>query len=297
MEPEVLEKYKKAGRICAEIRQEVLKAVKPGMKILELGEMIEDSIRKKGGQPAFPVNISINDITAHYTPARNDEREIQAGELVKIDIGAHVDGYIGDMAFTYCSDKNPLVEGARKLLDAAIAVIRPGVTVGEIGTAIEGKTRELGIGVITNLTGHTLDKYQFHGPPAILNTANNIPHRFKEGDVVAIEPFAVESNGTVKESGTTEIYQYVMDRPIRLTEARQILAMARDEWHGLPFAKRWLYKKISPVKVALAIRQLEQAGSIQPYSVLKEVQGRPVAQAEHTIIVQEKPVITTKLSE
>ena len=158
MEPEVLEKYKKAGRICWEIKQEVLKMSRPGMKILELGEFIEDSIRKKGGQPAFPVNISINDITAHYTPSWNDERELQPGELVKIDIGAHVDGYIGDMAFTWCTEKNPLVDGAQKLLDAAIAVIRPGVTVGEIGTAIEEKTKELGIGVITNLTGHTLSK-------------------------------------------------------------------------------------------------------------------------------------------
>ena len=297
MEPEVLEKYRKAGRICAEVKQEVLKRIKPGMKILELAEFIEDSIRKKGGQPAFPVNISINEVTAHYTPSWNDTREIQAGELVKIDIGVHVEGYIGDMAFTYCSEPHKLVSGGEKVLEAAIKIIRPGVTIGEIGTTIENKAKELGIGVITNLTGHTLDKYQFHGPPGILNVANELPHKFKEGDVIALEPFTVESNGAVKESGTTEIYQYVMDRPVRLTAARQILALARDDWHGLPFAKRWLYKKISPIKVSLALRQLEQVGAIQPYSVLKEVENKPVAQAEHTIIVQEKPIITTRLVE
>jgi methionyl aminopeptidase len=295
MEPEMLEKYKQAGKICAEIRAEVLKMIKPGVKLLELADFIEGQIATKGAGTAFPVNISLNDHAAHDTPDWNDVRVIEAGDLVKIDIGTHVDGYIGDMAFTWCSEKHPLIEANQKILQAAIDICKPGVTVGDIGTAIEDKTKELGIGIITNLTGHCLKQYDFHAQPSIPNVRNENDHAFEDGDVVAIEPFAVERNGIVKESGTKVIYQHMMDRPVRLTESRRILAMARDDWHGFPFAKRWLYKKISPVKVNLALRQLEQVMAIQPYPVLKESTGQKVSQAEHTIVIGEKPLVTTKL--
>ena len=297
MEPEVLEKYRKAGKICADVKKEILKKIKPGMPILELAEYIEKGVSEKGGQPAFPVNISINEVAAHYTPTLNDETKIQAGDLVKIDIGVHVDGYIGDMAFTYCSEPSPLVEGSEKVLEKVIGIIKPGVTLAEIGNTVEKTVSELKLGVIVNLTGHTLQRFVFHGQPNIPNVSNNLNYSFKEGDVIAIEPFITESNGFVKESGTTEIYRYLMDRPVRLTEARKILAMARDEWHSLPFAKRWLYKKFSPVKVSLAIRQLEMVGAIETYPVLKEVENKKIAQAEHTIIVDKEPVVTTRPKE
>jgi len=225
MEKEILEKYMKAGRICAEIKQETLSRAKPGMKLLELAEMIDKSILEKGGKPAFPVNISVNEVAAHYTPSRNDERSIQPADLVKIDVGVHVDGYIGDMAFTYCSEKNTLADCARKCLRNAIKVVRPGVTVSEISSAIQEIVNQEGLGIITNLTGHTLAQYKFHGEPSIPNVLNDSDYSFKEGDVIALEPFTARTNGFVKESGVTEIYRYLFSRPVRLTEARNILAM------------------------------------------------------------------------
>jgi methionyl aminopeptidase len=297
MDKEVLEKYRKAGAINAEVRKEVKKILKPGLKILDLANKIEDLIEKKGGKPAFPVNISINEIAAHYTPSFNDAREIEEGDLVKIDIGVHVDGYIGDMAFTYCSQPSHLIKASEKVLKNAIKIIKPGVSIAEIGTRIEETAKAQGVGVIVNLTGHTLDKYIFHGPPSILNVKNSVEHKFKEGDVIALEPFITESNGHVKNSGTVEIFRYMMDKPVRLTEARNILAMARDEYKSLPFAKRWLYKKFSPIKVSLALRQLGMVEALEEYPVLKEIDNKPIAQSEHTIIVQDKPIVTTRLSE
>jgi len=295
MDKEVLEKYKRAGSICAESRKLAERMFRPGLSLLELADAIEANIRELGGEPAFPVNISINELTAHYTPSAQDQRSVEAGDLVKIDVGAHVDGYIGDMAFTLCSEpNNPLVKGAEKCLEAGIKAVEPGVTVAEISHVISDTAENAGLGVIVNLTGHTLDKYVFHGSPSIPNIKNNSTHQFKEGDVIALEPFVTDKNSIVKESGPTEIYSYAQDRPVRLAEAREILAIARDEYHKLPFAKRWLLKKFSPIKVALALRQLEQAYAIQPYPTLREADGRPVAQAEHTIIVAKKPVVTTR---
>ncbi len=296
MEKEILEKYLKAGRICAEIKDELSGILKPGAGLLKIAEAIDRKIQEKGGKPAFPVNISVNEIVAHYTPSANDSRTISPGDLVKIDIGVHVDGYIGDTAFTYCSEPSSLIECSEKCIDAALEVIKPGVAVSRISKAIEDTAKNAGLGLIVNLTGHTLERYVFHGSPSIPNVSNASTHKFKEGDVIALEPFVTQSNGFVKDSGTVEIYRFLRERPVRLPEARRILALARDEYSELPFAKRWLYKHFSPVKVSLALRQLEAAGAIESYPVLKEIEGKKVAQAEHTIIVMDEPVVTTRIA-
>jgi methionyl aminopeptidase len=250
MDKAILEKYLKAGGICAEIRKEIQKKLSPGVKILDIAEEIEKKISDKGGSPAFPVNISINELAAHYTPTFNDTTEIKEGDLVKIDIGVHVDGYIGDMAFTYCSESNPLIKANEKILRDAEKALRPGISVAEIGEKIDASAKEQGVGLIVNLTGHTLDKYIFHGSPSIPNIPNNSTHTFNAGDVIALEPFVVESNSHIKESYPTEIYRYIQDRPVRLMEARKILALARDDWKSLPFCKRWLARRFSPVKAS-----------------------------------------------
>ncbi|MFH1978706.1 MAG: type II methionyl aminopeptidase [Candidatus Aenigmatarchaeota archaeon] len=295
MDQEIIEKYKIAGKIGAEIKRDVLKMIKPGMRILDLANFVENSIFEKDAKPAFPVNISINEIAAHYTPSYTDEKIIEPGDLVKIDIGTHVDGYIGDMAFTYCSEKNPLIEAVEKTLDSAISIVKPGVTISEIGEKIESTAKSLGYGVIVNLTGHTIDRYVFHGHPSIPNIANDSDYELKDGEVIAIEPFVTTGNGHVKESNVVEIYRFLQQKSVRLPEARKILEIAEKEYEKFPFAKRWLQKKFSPIKVSMALRQLEHVGAIESYPVLRENSNKKIAQAEHTIIVLDKPIITTKL--
>ncbi len=297
MDEGILEKYRKAGRIAAEARDRALRACRPGARLLDIAEAAEGHIEKKGANAAFPVNISVNEVAAHYTPTHNDEKTIEESDLVKIDVGAHVDGYIGDTAVTWCSGRNELVKGVEKVLSEAISILKPGVTVGEIGTVIEESAKQQGMGLILNLTGHTLDRYVFHGPPAILNTSNDSHHEFKEGDVVAIEPFTCPDNGNVKEGGVKEIFRFLQRRPVRSPEARRILDMAENEYSSLPFAKRWLYREISPVKVAMALRQLEAVTALEPYAVLREASGMPIAQAEHTIVMADKPIVTTRIGE
>ena len=292
---EEIETYKKAGRIAAEVKEEVKRILKPGVKILTVAEFIEKKIKEKGASCAFPPNISINEIAAHYTPRFNDDITIKPGDLVKIDIGVHIDGYIGDLAFTYCSEKNDLVKVSETVLSEVIKIIRPGVTVSEIGETIEETARENGFGVIVNLTGHTIDRYVFHGEPSIPNVRNNINYAFNEGDIIAIEPFITEGNGHVRESGSPEIFRFLQRKPVRSKEARQIITLVEEKYKSLPFAKRWLHEKFSPVKLSLALKQLEEVGAIESYPPLKEIENKKIAQAEHTIIVSEKPIVTTKI--
>ena len=292
---DIVEKYKKAGEIAGTIRKEVLNFVRPGMNLLEIAEFVESRIEKYGGKAAFPVNISVNEIAAHYTPSIGEQKVVQEGDLVKIDIGVHVDGYIGDLACTYCSEKNRLVDVSKKVMEDVIKILKPGVTVAEIGEFIENSAKGPGCGVITNLTGHGVDKYKFHMAPSIPNVANNDMYELQEGDVIAIEPFIAESNGYVKDTEIIEIYRFLQERPVRLPEARKILELAKNEFNQLPFAKRWLAQYFSPLKITMALRQLEQSGALETHPVLREASGKTIAQTEETIIIAPKPVVTTRI--
>jgi len=294
MDQETLKKYKKSGEISSQIRKEVLERVKPGMRILELAEFIEKRIIELGGRPAFPVNIGINDFTAHYTPAFNDGKVINQGDLVKIDHGVHVDGWVADTAYTYCSEKSELVKAVESALASGIKAVRPGVRISEVSQAINESVESSGFGVIVNLTGHGLDEYVIHGPPTIPNVRHDSSEILKEGQAVALEPFVCETNGYVKESEPVEIFSFLQPRPARLPEARKILELAGNEYSGLPFCKRWLVRKgFSPFKTSFALKQLEVADSVKSYPLLRERSGQKVAQAEHTVIVMDKPVVTT----
>ena len=101
---EDLQKYKRAGKIAREIRTEIKKTVKEGMPIIDICEKVEGMTREKGGRPAFPCNVSINEIAAHYTSPPKDKRTIPDKGVVKVDIGVHIDGYIADTATTICLD-------------------------------------------------------------------------------------------------------------------------------------------------------------------------------------------------
>ena len=295
MEQEVYDNYVKAGKVIARVEAEARKKLKPGAKILDIAESIETGIMDGGAQPAFPVNISINEVAAHQTPTHDDTRVIGEGDLVKIDIGAHVDGYIADRAFTYCSEENPLIKSVEKALDRAIKIIKSGLRISEIGTMIEKSVKDDGLGLIVNLTGHGLGRYKFHGDYSIPMIKNDNSQVLREGEVIALEPFVLEAAGHVKEAeSSVEIFRYLQDRPVRLLEARVILGMAREEYGSLPFAKRWLVKRFPPVKVSLALKQLQAVNAIEKYAPLREIMNRPIAQAEHTIIVAREPVVTTQ---
>jgi methionyl aminopeptidase len=287
-------KYMQAGAIAAGIRTDMLKSMRVGDNLLSIAGKIEAAVAKAGAKPAFPVNISINEAAAHYTPPAGEQRTIGKGDLVKVDIGAHIDGYLADLAFTWCSEKSPLIKAAQDALAAGISVIRPGATVSEISAAIYGSIEKSGFAPVVNLSGHGIGRYDFHGKVSIPNVPNDNSYAFKEGEVLALEPFVAQSAVHVDESGPAEIYQFVQRRPVRMPEARRVMDLAEKDFASFPFAKRWLSGKVPPLRLNMALIELERCGAIRSYPVLKDMQGRKIAQAEDTIIVAEKPIVTTR---
>ncbi|EKQ51357.1 MAG: methionine aminopeptidase, type II [Methanobacterium sp. Maddingley MBC34] len=299
----MIDMYQKAGKIVKDVRELAVSEVHEGMKVLSLVNLIESEIKKKGGLPAFPCNISINEVTAHYTSPPGDDNILKEGDLVKIDLGAHVDGFIADSAITvmigsedgpyksgdkvYTTEKQmEMIETANHALEVAISNIRAGVELGKIGGAVEEYVKSQGYLPVANLTGHSMDQWILHSGLSIPNIKEKNHHRIEEGDVLAIEPFVTDGIGVVGDMKDTFIFRFLRDRPLRLAPARKLLEVIKSKYANLPFAQRWLNDEPGIRQLNPAMRQLISSRAIYPYHVLREKSGARVAQAEHTVIVE-----------
>ena len=280
---EQYEKCREAGEILAEVRDDAAEMVEVGASHLEVAEWAENRIRELGGQPAFPVNISIDEEAAHATPSIDDDSTF-GEELVNLDIGVHVDGWLADTAVTVdLSGHDELTEASEEALDAAIELVEPGVETGEIGATVEEVIDGYGFNPVVNLTGHGLGHWEQHTTPNIPNREVSQSTTLEAGDVVAIEPFATDGSGKVSEGSDEEIFALDSEGSVRDRTARQALNQVVEEFKTLPFATRWL--EVSRPKMAL--RRLKQQGIVHGYPVLKEDDGYYVSQKEQTIIVTE----------
>ncbi len=171
--PEVVEKYKLAGKIAREAREYGAGLVREGASLLEAVNTIEALIISRGARPAFPVNIAINDVAAHFTP-RHDETGLRfaRGDVVKLDVGVHVDGYIGDTATTIevgAGAWSDMKKAAEEALAAALELLRPGADLALVGQAIETTIAARGFKPIENLTGHSLERNVLHAGISVPN--------------------------------------------------------------------------------------------------------------------------------
>ncbi len=287
MEKEELENYEKAFKISEQAVGYVKKIDLTNRKILEIAEEIENVIKTLDGKPAWPVNILINEIAAHYTPDINDTIVLKEGDLVKIDIGVQVNGYICDKAFSLCVGQNthPLIEASEKGLGEALKLIKPGTKIFEISEVVENTVNSFGFNTIRNLCGHAVERYNQHAHPSIPNGKNTIKEELQADQVIAMEVFATNGSGWVKESTPVLIFKYKEDRPVRLWEARQILDKAKIQFETLPFTRRWI-KDISTLKFDMAMRQLVEADAVYEYPPLKEESNGLVAVTEETVIIK-----------
>jgi len=283
IESEQYEKHREAGEILSTVRDEAVERIEVGGSHLELAEWAEERIRELGGEPAFPLNISIDEEAAHATPGIDDD-DTFGEEMINIDIGVHVDGWLADSAVTVDLSGNPdLVDASAQALQAAVDTVEPGIETGHLGAVIERVIEGYGYNPVVNLTGHGLGHWEQHVPPNIPNRKVSQGVELSVGDVVAIEPFATDGGGKVKEGSAEEIYALETEGSIRDRQARQALEQITEEFRTLPFATRWLDTR----RAEMALRRLKQRDIVHGYPVLKEREGNLVSQKEHTVIVTE----------
>src|SRR3989338_1941692 len=291
MTNEELDNFIEAGKIAGRIREESKSLIMVDEPLLDIAETIEKMIYDEGVQPAFPVNISINDNAAHYTPEFECALTLGENDVVKIDLGVAIEGAISDTAYTIdLSGKNEnLVKASSEALDAALLAIKPGVGVGEIGGIIEDKIKSYGFKPISNLTGKMIKSNDLHAGVSVPNVrGTGDSYTFKVGDIFAIEPFATNGRGQVEDSEQVEIFSIHSAQPIRMRQSRQILQHVIEKYGVLPFAERWVRREFkSKLLVSAALKEMLEAGVLRGYPVLKEQAGSLVAQFEHTILIEE----------
>lgn len=289
-----LKNYVEAARVAASVRETALDLIKPGVTLLSVAEALEEEIIAAKAKPAFPINISINEAAAHYTPKTGDEKVFGEKDLVKVDVGVHSNGFINDSAFSIdlSGERVKLVEASERALENALSVMRAGKNVRDVGAEIQKTIEGYGFKPVENLCGHALDAFTIHAGVEIPNVPRG-NYVLEEGDVFAVEPFATTGAGRVEEGGVCEIFSVVNSKNVRLPQSRKLLKLVLDDCSTLPFAKRWLAKKMSLPSVELALNDLMRQDIVRSYPILVEVNaalGAVVSQAEATVLVEKDSV-------
>lgn len=284
-----LECYRKAGRIVGQVRRKVPGLVQEGNKLIDICEKVEDMIAQLGGKPAFPCNVDINEVAAHYTSPLGDTSRVPKASIVKVDFGVHIDGFIADSAVTVSNDPVHLamVSTATEALRKALEIVRPGVRTSDVGALIQQTIERRGFKPIWNLTGHVIDRYTVHTGESIPNVGRMTGGKFKEGQICALEPFVTSSSakGEVKDADETHIFRFLKRKGASTPEGKRLITYLEEKFRTLPFAKRWLAESDFSLGQASAFEELLENRCVVGYPVLTESSGELVAQAEHTILV------------
>ena len=271
------------------MREEVPSIAKPGVPALRICEELEQKIRDHGGKPAFPVNVGINEVAAHYTSPPGDTLKIPDRCLAKIDFGVQIDGYLTDTSVTVCFEPRlePLVQAADEALQNAIRAFRPGVKLSEVGRVVESTVKKFGLRPIGNLTGHKIERFAIHAGKSVPNVPMMNGTKIEEGEIYAIEPFTTLSQaaGMVKNGSSAYIYRFVKPKGAESEDAKKILGYIQSNFSTLPFASRWLDKTFDREITKKALYELIRSRCLSAYPVLIEETANPVAQSEHTVLV------------
>jgi methionyl aminopeptidase len=286
---ENLQKQKRACEIARDVRKEIRRTVREGMPIIDICEKVEALTKEKGGKPAFPCNVSVNEIAAHYTSPPKDEQIIPERSIVKVDIGVHVDGFIADTAASVCfhPEYMDMVNTAEEALQRAVEILRPGLSITRFGSAIEKIIKIRGFKPVSNLTGHLIRRYIIHAGKSLPNVFSLSTSRVKEGEVYGVEPFVTVANaaGRIDNLKEAYIFRYQKHKSLKNPFAKKILKYIKQNFKTLPFTERWLNKFATSSLYKNAFSELLSSKSLISYPVFIEASRNPVAQAEHTVMI------------
>ena len=294
-----LEDYLKAGNIAGEVRENVRKTDWIGSTLAEICDYVESEIIKRGAKCAFPVNTSMNEIAAHYTAEPNDPKTVSDTDLVKIDLGVQINGYIADTAVTvnYDPQYDQMVQTAEDALQNAMSMIKAGVKSKDVGRTIQKTIQDMGFKPIANLSGHSLDQYTIHAGKTVPNMWTIGSFSFSENEAYACEPFVTTKNalGFVRNGKIKNIFALVSRKKTKDEEADRLTDYIWNNFNMLPFALRWLLKEWEEKEARRLLEILVKKKVVHAYAILVEANGKTVAQAEHTFIPTQSGVTITTM--
>ncbi len=300
LDEESKEFFIEAGQIAGRALNYGCKIMKVGMSIRAVLDKVEEKIIELGGGIAFPAQASFNNFAAHQCFTEDEDVIIKETDVIKLDVGAEFNGFIGDTARTVYFGNDPeiikLVESSKKALENAIKLLKPGVTIGEIGKTIQETINSFGFNSIKNLSGHGLGVYEIHDAPTIHNFDSGSEEILEENEMIAIEPFATTGAGFVSNQGEATLFNKEQNKGTRNPFAREALKFI-DSLEGVPFSTTQLERKIGKAKTRIALNELKNLEILQEHAPLKERSNGIVSQHEHSFLIGEKTIITTMVDD
>ena len=289
-----LEKLRKAGKIAAQALQLGMDMVDDDVKLYDVAQEVEGYIRSHGAKLAFPCNLGINEIAAHYTPSPKDKLRFETGDVVKVDVGAHIDGYVGDTAGTVevrTKNHTSLIESSKHARDVVMEFVGDGCPINEIGKAVDASIRNDGFLPISNLCGHQIEQYKLHAGLSIPNIDDGNTDEVEKGMILAIEPFATNGGGMMKTGKPGNVYRIIRERPIEDPALKDFYEFLKEEVSTFPFSDRWF----DDPKASFKVNKLLRHGIVSSYPQFIEIKKGCVSQWEHTVYVNGKRAEITTL--
>ncbi|KYR00174.1 methionine aminopeptidase 2 [Tieghemostelium lacteum] len=304
MNSTIYQDVRRAAECHRQVRKYMQGIVKPGMGLTELVETLERTNKQlveanglKAGI-AFPTGVSVNNIAAHWNPNSGDKTVLKEDDVLKIDFGTHVNGYIIDCAFTMTFNPkyDQLLAAVKDATNTGIREAGIDVRLGDIGAAIQeamesyeielnGKTYP--IKSVRNLNGHTIAPYLIHAGKTVPIVKGGDQTKMEEGEFYAIETFGSTGRGVVQEDLECSHYMKVPNAQatIRLPKSRQLFNFINKNYDTLCFCRRWL-DQAGEDKHILSLKNLCDIGLISPHPPLVDMKGSYVAQYEHTLLLR-----------
>ena len=296
---------RRAAEVHRTVRRYAQSIIKPGIRLIDMCEQIEDMNRKLieanglHAGIAFPTGCSLNYVAAHYTPNAGDFTVLQYDDVMKVDFGCQIGGRIVDCAWTVAFNPiyDPLLQAVKDATNTGLREAGIDARLCDVGAAIQEamEAYEVEIGgtvypvkSIRNLHGHSINPYQIHGGKSVPIIDNGDQTRMEEGEFYAIETFGSTGRGKVNDD--LEVSHYMKNFepsfvPIRTQRAKQLLTTINNNFGTLAFCRRFL-DRLGEDRYLMALKNLCDIGIVTPYPPLCDVKGCYTAQYEHTMILR-----------
>lgn len=306
--PDVVTKYKLAAEIANKALQTVIADCKPGVKVVDLCEKGDSLIRELTGNVyknakkkiekgvAFPTCASVNNVVCHFSPLASDETTVSENDIVKIDLGCHIDGFVAVVAHTHVVQEGPItgraadvVAAANTAAEVALRLIRPGKKNKEVTEALQKVAAAYDCKVAEGVLSHQMKQFVIDGNKVILSLTNPETRvddaEFEENEVYAVDIVMSTGEGKPKllDEKQTTIYKRAVDKNyhLKIKASRFIFSEINQKFPLMPFTARALEEK----RARLGLVECVNHELLQPYPVLHEKPGDYVAHIKFTVLL------------
>lgn len=309
----VVTKYKMGGDIANQALRLVVEAAKPGASVLSLCEKGDLYIMAETGKVfkkekemkkgiAFPTSVSVNNCVCHFSPLKSDpDHTLKDGDLVKIDLGVHVDGFIANVAHSFvvgASKENPItgrkadvVKAAHLCAEAALRLVKPGNQNTQVTEAWNKIAQSFKCSPIEGMLSHQLKQHIIDGEKTIIQNPTDQQRKdhekaeFEVHEVYAVDVLISTGEGKARDGGLrTTIYKRDPSKQygLKMKTSRTFFSEVERRFDAMPFTLRAFEDE---AKARLGVVECAKHELLQPFSVLQEKEGEFVAQFKFTVLL------------